>query len=51
MVASCRLQAPGRFAPGTIWIGHWVGPRVSLDAVVKRKISVLSPAGNWTPVV
>jgi hypothetical protein len=37
---------PGRFthrerAPGTHWIGGWVGPRATLDAVVKRKI--LSP--------
>jgi hypothetical protein len=34
----------GRFtplerAPYTHFIGGWVGPRVSLDAVVKRKIS------------
>jgi len=34
---------PGRFAPrekapGTHWIGGWVGPSVVLDAVVKRKI-------------
>jgi hypothetical protein len=34
---------PGRFtpkekAPGTHWIGGWVGPRAILDAVVKRKI-------------
>jgi hypothetical protein len=34
---------PGRFtprerAPGTYWIGGWVGPRAGLDAVVKRKI-------------
>jgi len=33
----------GRFtqrerAPGTHWIGGWAGPRVSLDAVVKREI-------------
>jgi hypothetical protein len=26
-------------APGTHWIGGWVGPRAVLDAVVKRKIS------------
>jgi len=25
-------------APGTHWIGGWVGPRAVLDAVVKRKI-------------
>jgi hypothetical protein len=34
---------PGRFtprerAPGTHWIGGWVGPRTVLEAVVKRKI-------------
>jgi hypothetical protein len=34
---------PGRFtprerAPGTYWIGGWVGPKVVLDAVVKWKI-------------
>jgi hypothetical protein len=34
---------PGRFTPkerdpGTHWIPGWVGPRVVLDAVVKRKI-------------
>jgi hypothetical protein len=25
-------------APGTHWIGDWVGPRAVLDAVVKGKI-------------
>jgi hypothetical protein len=34
---------PGHFtakeiAPGTHWIGGWVGPGAVLDAVVKRKI-------------
>jgi hypothetical protein len=28
---------PCRFAPGTHWIGGWVGPRVGLDDVEKRK--------------
>jgi hypothetical protein len=32
--ASC----PCCFTPSTHWIGGWVGPRVSLDAVEKRKI-------------
>jgi hypothetical protein len=36
---------PGRFtprerAPGTHWIGGWVGPGAVLDAVVKRNISL-----------
>jgi hypothetical protein len=34
---------PGRFtpeesAPGTHWIGGWVGPRVRLDSMEKRQI-------------
>jgi hypothetical protein len=29
---------PSVRAPGTHWIGGWVGPRAVLDAVVKRKI-------------
>jgi hypothetical protein len=46
--ASC----PGRFtprerAPGTHWIGDWVGPKAVLDAVVKRKI--LSPRQESNP--
>jgi hypothetical protein len=28
---------PRERAPGTHWIGGWVGPRAVLDAVVKRK--------------
>jgi hypothetical protein len=28
----------GERAPGTHWIGGWVGPRASLEAVEKRKI-------------
>jgi hypothetical protein len=30
----------GRFTPGFHWIGDWVGRRVSLDAVAKRKKSL-----------
>jgi hypothetical protein len=29
---------PWERAPGTLWIGGWVGPRAGMDAVVKRKI-------------
>jgi hypothetical protein len=29
---------PREIAPGTPWIGGWVGLRAGLDAVVKRKI-------------
>jgi hypothetical protein len=42
MEVSGQLHAPialtQRKAPGTLWIGGWVGPRAVLDAVVKRKI-------------
>jgi hypothetical protein len=36
-------SGPSRFtprerAPGTHWIGGWLGPRAILDAVMKRKI-------------
>jgi hypothetical protein len=30
-------------APGTHWIGSWVGPRAVLDIVVKRKIPTPPP--------
>jgi hypothetical protein len=29
---------PREIAPGTHWIGGWVGPRAGLDTVVKRGI-------------
>jgi hypothetical protein len=38
---------PSERAPGTHWIGDWVGPRAVLDAVVKRKIP--SPRREWNP--
>jgi hypothetical protein len=39
-------------APGTHWIGHWVGPRAVLDAVVKRKIpSPRRESTSRTPIV
>jgi hypothetical protein len=41
--ASC----PGRFAPGTHWIGGWLRPSTGLDDVEKRKIS--GPTGSRTP--
>jgi hypothetical protein len=48
---------PGRFtprerAPGSHWIGGWVGPRAVLDAVVKRKIPSPRRKSNLrTPIV
>jgi hypothetical protein len=38
---------PGHFtprerAPGTLWIGGWVGPRAVLDAVVQRNLIFIS---------
>jgi hypothetical protein len=32
---------PGERAPGTHWIGGWVGPRASLDKVENRKFLTL----------
>jgi hypothetical protein len=44
--ASC----PGRFTPGTHWIGGWVGPRASLDDVEKKFLTLpgleLRPLGR-----
>jgi hypothetical protein len=42
------VSRPGRFtpmesAPGTNWMGGWVGPRAVLGAIVKRKI----PSPRW----
>jgi hypothetical protein len=36
---------PGR-APGTHWIGDWVGLKAGLDAVEKRKISCACQESN-----
>jgi len=33
-------------APGTHWIGGWVGPRAGLDAVTKRRSPIIAPDGN-----
>jgi hypothetical protein len=35
---------PGERAPGTHWIGGWVGPRFGLDDVKKRKFLTLPSA-------
>jgi hypothetical protein len=32
---------PGEIAPGTYWIGGWVGPRAGMDDVQKRKFLTL----------
>jgi hypothetical protein len=43
---------PGERAPGTHWIGGWVGSRAVLDAVVKRKIpSPRRESNPRTPIV
>jgi hypothetical protein len=36
-------------APGTYWIGGWVGPGTGLDAVKKKQISC--PSWDSTPVI
>jgi hypothetical protein len=43
---------PGERAPGTHWIGGWVGPRAVLDEVVNRKIPSSSRESNpRTPII
>jgi hypothetical protein len=42
-----RLLSPQGRAPGTYWIGDWVGPRVVLDMMVKREIT--SPCWELNP--
>jgi hypothetical protein len=37
---------PRKRGPGIHWIGAWVGPCASLDAVEKRKISFLCRESN-----
>jgi hypothetical protein len=37
-VSNLGLCTTRERAPGTLWIGGWVGPRAGPDAVVKRKI-------------
>jgi hypothetical protein len=50
-------SSPSRFTlrerdAGSQWLGGWVGPRVVLDAVVKRKILSLRRESNpRTPIV
>jgi hypothetical protein len=47
-----RSLYPREGAPGTHWIGGWVGPRAVLDAVVKRKIPRPRRESNpRTPIV
>jgi hypothetical protein len=53
-VGEWLASRPGRLNPkeralGILFIGYWVGPRVGLDAVEKRKS--LAPAGDLTPAV
>jgi hypothetical protein len=51
------VSRPGRFtpkkrAPGTYWVGGWVGPRTVLGAVGKRKIpSPRRESNPRTPIV
>jgi hypothetical protein len=34
-------SSPGRFTPGTHWIGDWVNLRAGLDGLEKRKFLTL----------
>jgi hypothetical protein len=47
-----RPLYPKENAPGTHWIGGWVGPRAILDTVVKRNIpSPRRESNPRTPIV
>jgi len=51
MEVSGQLHAPAALppkerAPGTHWIGGWVGPRAGLDAVAKSRNPVTASAEN-----
>jgi hypothetical protein len=41
--------APGEIAPGTHWIGGWMGPRIGLEAVQKRKILLCRESNPGRP--
>jgi hypothetical protein len=41
IIIICKGPPPRERAPGTHWIGGWVGPRTSLDVVEKRNIMPL----------
>jgi len=43
MEVSGQLHTPASLFPCNYWIGGWMGPRVGLDAVWKRKKSVPQP--------
>jgi hypothetical protein len=43
----CDCFNPTERAPGTHWIGGWVGPRAGLDTVAKQKIP--SPCRDSNP--
>jgi hypothetical protein len=57
MEVSGQLHAPAALpprerAPGTHWIGGWMGPTAVLDTVVKRKIPSPRRESNLrTPIV
>jgi hypothetical protein len=44
-----RRFIPRERAPGTHWIGGWVGPRAVLDTVVKREIPSPRQESNLRP--
>jgi hypothetical protein len=49
--ASAALP-PREIAPGTHWIGGWVGPKAVVDAVVERQVpSPCRESNPRTPIV
>jgi hypothetical protein len=53
LVGDCSASRPGRFtpgerAPGTHWIGGWVGPWAGLNDVEERKFLTLPTLDLWS---
>jgi len=37
LTSALEVSCPGHFTPNNHWIGGWVGPRVGVDTVARRK--------------
>jgi hypothetical protein len=54
MEVSGQLHIPAALTPGVSvarCVEDWLGARIGLNAMAKRKESILDSAENWTPVI